>query len=97
VTGKGTIKPLKDTILVEHEATAPVFFAQLYLGLWYELQGDLPNAQLYFRQAVASPYREIGHPTNPDYMWHVACVHMQVREWSCQDYDDDMDKNHEDL
>ena len=52
------------------------FYADLYLALWHEANGDAEAAQAAMEQACLSPYAASG-----DYMWHLALVHAAVRGW----------------
>lgn len=53
------------------------FYAQLYLGLYWEAQGDAQRSKEHIAKA-ADDYR-LEH-----YMWHVARVHKQLREKPAQ-------------
>ena len=52
------------------------FYAALYVGLYYEAQGDRERANFYIAQAASDEFATIG-----GYMYDVARVHMQVRKW----------------
>jgi len=47
-----------------------LFYAHLYLGLYFEVRGDLPAAKMHVAEAEK---RKIGH-----YMWDVAAVHARL-------------------
>lgn len=51
------------------ELNARLFYAELYLGLYFEAQGDLTKARQHIDEAAR---RRIGH-----YMWNVADVHAR--------------------
>ena len=50
------------------------FYSHLYLGLYYEAENNLELAQEYIVKA-ADEYKI------DDYMWYLAVVHKQLREW----------------
>jgi hypothetical protein len=50
------------------------FYSHLYLGLYYEAENNLPLTQEYIVKA-ADEYKI------DDYMWYLAVVHKQLREW----------------
>jgi tetratricopeptide (TPR) repeat protein len=51
------------------------FYSHLYLGLYYEAENNLQLAQEYIVKA-ADEYKI------DDYMWYLAVVHKQLRQWS---------------
>lgn len=53
------------------------FYASLYVGLYYEAQGDATRAQFYIAQAASDQFANVG-----GYMAAVARVHMQLRKWT---------------
>jgi hypothetical protein len=68
--------PEQELALIGQQDERSHFYANLYLGLYAEARGDAALARQYIGAAVSSPYRSSG-----DYMWSVAAVHKQVREW----------------
>ncbi len=74
---KGEVKPDEVLAAVEADKVSDVqrqqrrFYAHLYLGLWYESEGDKKKALEHLKQA-ATTYR-IGH-----YMGDVAKVHADM-------------------
>ncbi len=50
------------------------FYTHLYLGLYYEVAGDLEQGQRYIVKAAKDF-------AIADYMWYLACVHQQLRNW----------------
>lgn len=65
-----------DEVLAEgRQSDRGMFYSHLYLGLYYEVVGEVAQAQFYFTLAA-------DHFPLPDYMWHLACVHKQLRGWS---------------
>ncbi|MFM2060470.1 MAG: hypothetical protein RLZZ507_140 [Cyanobacteriota bacterium] len=50
------------------------FYSHLYLGLYYEAEGNLELAQEYIVKAADNFKID-------DYMWYLAVVHKQVRGW----------------
>ena len=50
------------------------FYSHLYLGLYYEAEGNAELAKEYIVKA-ASDYQL------DDYMWYLACVHCSLRGW----------------
>jgi lipoprotein NlpI len=74
---RGKLKP--DDVLAavdknaktDAEKNAALFYAHLYLGLWYEAAGKADLASKHVRQ---SEQHKIGH-----YMWDVARVHNELR------------------
>jgi lipoprotein NlpI len=73
---KGELKP--EDVLAAARAGGPsqddlnsrLFYAHLYVGIYYDLLGDRPRALEHLQQAVE---HRIGH-----YMWHVARVHRDL-------------------
>lgn len=53
------------------------FYASLYVGLYYEAQGNPERARFYIGQAAADEFANVA-----GYMHDVARVHMQVRKWT---------------
>lgn len=53
------------------ERTSALFYANLYVGLWYEAEGDAKKAKEHLSVAVEK--HEV-----PDYMWDVGNAHLQV-------------------
>ncbi len=51
------------------------FYSHLYLGLYYEAEGDSESSQHYINQAVSKYSLD-------DYMWYLAVVHKKLRGWS---------------
>ncbi len=49
------------------------FYAHLYLGLYYEVHGQIPQAKKHLDQAIQCPLA-------PHYMWYVARVHRMWLE-----------------
>ena len=56
--------------------SAAFFYSRLYLGLYYEANGDADRAAAFVRDAVESPYARRG---SSDYMIALAKVHQQQR------------------
>ena len=52
-----------------------LFYAHLYLGLYYESLGEKPQAEKYIRLAAAPQLA--ANPYLNSYMWDVARIHMQ--------------------
>ena len=50
------------------------FYAHLYLGLYYEVREEREQAREYIVKAANN------YPLD-DYMWYLACVHQQLRQW----------------
>jgi lipoprotein NlpI len=53
------------------------FYAALYVGLYYEAQGDSARARTYITQAASDEFTRV-----TGYMSAVAKVHMRVRGWA---------------
>lgn len=53
------------------------FYAALYVGLYYEAQGNSERARFYISQAAGNEFAGVG-----GYMNSTAKVHMQVRKWT---------------
>ena len=53
------------------------FYANLYLGLFLEVEGDIDGARRYITQATRGPYASVQDP-----MCDVARVHLLRRGWS---------------
>lgn len=71
----GTLKP-EDVLAAADRAkgaekTSARFYAHLYVGLWYEAEGDGKKAKEHLGAAVEK--YEV-----PDYMWDVANAHLRV-------------------
>ncbi|MGI0489074.1 tetratricopeptide repeat protein [Pantanalinema rosaneae CENA516] len=65
-----------DEVLAEgRQSDRAMFYSHLYLGLYYEVMADVAQAQFYLMLAAEQ------FPL-PDYMWHLACVHKQLRGWT---------------
>lgn len=58
----------------ESEGRRGNFYSHLYLGLYYEAEGEVERSQEYIVKAV--DYKL------DDYMWDLACVHQKLRGWS---------------
>ena len=52
---------------------SPLFYAHLYLGLYFEAAGDKAASREHIRKAV-----DFRNP--PNYMWQVARIHRELRE-----------------
>lgn len=66
--GKASISTL--TNINPHASVKEIFFSSLYAGLYYFVQGDCTNANLYIKRAIDAKIN--------DYMWHLACVHLHL-------------------
>jgi lipoprotein NlpI len=72
----GKLKP--EDVLKAAQAESPqpledrMFYAHLYLGLWYEMQGDAERSLAEMKLAAENPF--------PHYMGDVARVHLQLRQ-----------------
>ena len=53
-------------------ASPPMFYAHLYLGLYYEATGELQLSAKHIAEAV-------GFDLPHDYMWQVARIHQRLR------------------
>lgn len=68
---------IKDAPIAEGDREARSFYAHLYIGLNYALEGKSAEAKPHLRKAVANPWaRKAGF--GPDYMWHVGRVHYDL-------------------
>ena len=74
---RGQAKP-EDVLKAVEEGDPParekdfrLFYAHLYLGLWFEVTGDAPRALRHLSTAAEKPRV---HP----YMWDVARVHRDL-------------------
>jgi lipoprotein NlpI len=80
---RGRVQP--ETILDAVRANDPtptvlegrMFYANLYLGLWYEAQGDKAKAKQYIEAASQDQLKNNKNINR--YMWDVARVHKQLR------------------
>ena len=70
---RGDLKPEQVLAAAGREASAQ-FFAQLYLGLYYEAQGDARRALEHMTAAAADRFAAAG-----GYMHTVAKIHLQQR------------------
>lgn len=59
--------------LSDGERASALFYANLYLGVYYEAYGDVALARKYL---TAARDLDLGH-----YMWAVADVHVRLRGW----------------
>ncbi len=57
--------------IAQEEGLRGLFYGNLYIGLYYEAYGNYERSQFHIQEAIK-------HKTN-DYMWHLACVHQQIR------------------
>ena len=58
----------------ESEGKQGKFYSHLYLGLYYEGEGDIKKSQDYIVKSVSYQLE--------DYMWYLACVHQKLRGWN---------------
>jgi tetratricopeptide (TPR) repeat protein len=63
-----------ETVLQGEESDRGNFYRSLYIGLYHETIGNQVDAKYYLRQAV-NEYKI------SDYMWNLAQVHLQLRNW----------------
>jgi tetratricopeptide (TPR) repeat protein len=56
------------------EGNRGLFYAHLYIGLFYEAQGDNERSRHHITTACNYPL--------DDYMWDVAIVHQTLRQWT---------------
>jgi lipoprotein NlpI len=71
---RGDLKPEQVVAAAGNQASAQ-FFAQLYLGLYYEAQGDARRAREHMTAAAADRFAAAG-----GYMHTVARIHLQQRK-----------------
>lgn len=65
----------KDVLFIgESEGKEGKFYSHLYLGLYYEAEGDVKQSQDYIVKAVSYDLE--------DYMWYLACTHQKLRGWN---------------
>ncbi|MGE3537593.1 MAG: hypothetical protein AB7N91_09155 [Candidatus Tectimicrobiota bacterium] len=66
-----------EAVLTQHgtAAASAQFYSRLYVGLYWEAQGNACQARRYITQAAAMQYLE-------DYMGWLALVHQQLRGWN---------------
>lgn len=69
----GKLEPAAVTAAVPADDASGRFYAHLYLGLYFEVSGDLPSARKHLTAAAAAP---IAH-----YMGDVARIHVRLRGW----------------
>lgn len=73
--GAGTVQQILDSAARASSGThgnRPMFYAHLYLGLYYEARGDDRRSAKHVAEAVK--LKDSGN-----YMWHVARVHQALR------------------
>jgi hypothetical protein len=70
---KGELKP-EDVLAAGRGQASAEFFANLYVGLYYEAQGDTKRALACLRRAADPRFAAAG-----GYMHTVARVHVQLR------------------
>lgn len=68
---RGEVKPA-DVLAVAGNRVDALFFANLYLGLWYEAQGQKAEARKHLATAAEPRFEEAG-----GYMWEVAVIHLK--------------------
>jgi lipoprotein NlpI len=66
------LKAVEEGQPAEKEKNVRLFYAHLYLGLWYESQGDKKKTLEHMTKA-AEDFKQKG------YMWEVARVHVELR------------------
>lgn len=76
--GTGTAAELDAAGGVDSSSNA-YFYAHLYLGLWYEANGQTELARSAIVAAATSSYGSA--VDGADYMWHLARVHSRRRGW----------------
>lgn len=80
---RGKIEP--DAVLAAARAGAPaadvlegrMFYANLYLGLWYDAQADKAQAKHFIEAAARDELKNNRHINR--YMWEVARIHRELR------------------
>ncbi|OKH40464.1 hypothetical protein NIES2119_02260 [[Phormidium ambiguum] IAM M-71] len=70
----GNCSPRDVLITGESEGKQGKFYSHLYLGLYYEAEGNYEKSQDYIVKAVSYSLE--------DYMWYLACVHRKLRGWN---------------
>ena len=68
----GAVEQAAEAVGDARRSQVPMFYANLYLGLYYEALGDQAQSAAYIDEAVQADL-----PNN--YMWQVARVHQQLR------------------
>jgi tetratricopeptide (TPR) repeat protein len=63
-----------DEVLRAGKRDRDCFYSQLYVGLYWEAQGDRQHAQQHICQAATAHHLD-------DYMWDLAWVHGELRGW----------------
>ena len=71
----GTCEPERMIVQYANSGRRERFYSALYLGLYYEAEGDLEGARLYISLAADLHVTE-------DYMGWVASVHQRLRGWA---------------
>lgn len=74
-TSPGTVLEVAERARDEGRGGSPVFYAHLYLGLYYEALGDGSQSREHIDKAV-------GFDLPRNYMWQVARVHQRLRSES---------------
>ena len=76
ITGDEILKSIKSANISDTEREKRYFYAQLYIGLNYYIEGKLKKAAVHLRQATANKWG----PTagyGPRFMWHVGRLHFE--------------------
>jgi len=71
---RGALRP-EEVLAAAGDSTSGQFYARLYLGLYYEAQGDARRALEHMTIAAASRFADAG-----GYMHTVARIHLQARK-----------------
>lgn len=73
------LKKIRDAQLDDEERQKRLFYAELYIGLNYDVEQEPRQALTHLRAATAIPWpRAAGY--GPNYMWHVGRLHAWLLE-----------------
>ena len=76
-TPEQILEKIRSAEISDEDRERRSFYAHLYIGLNFALEGKRDDAVTYLRKAVASPWpRKAGY--GPDYMWHVGRLHYEL-------------------
>ncbi len=76
-TPEKILEQIKSAAIDDAERDKRLFYAHLYIGLDFAVEGKVDAAEAHLRQAVANAWpRKAGF--GPNYMWHVGRLHYEL-------------------
>lgn len=81
IKGDEILKSIMVAKIENSEREKRLFYAQLYIGLNYYIEGELTKAAVHLRKATANKWGRNTSSYGPRFMWHVARLHFeQIRK-----------------